>query len=36
MSEDQGFADLINAIVALQPAGRDVRITLSQFEKEVD
>ena len=31
-----GLTDLINAIVALQPAGRDARITLCKFEKEWD
>jgi len=33
-AEDQDFADLISAIVDLQRAGKDVRIILSQFEKE--
>lgn len=35
-AEDQHFADLISAVVALQRAGKDVRIILSQFEKEGD
>ena len=33
---DQNFADLISAVVALQHAGKDVRVILSQYEKEGD
>jgi hypothetical protein len=33
---DQDFADLISAVVALQHAGKDVRVILSQYEKEGD
>ncbi len=35
-ADDQDFADLISAVVELQQAGKDVRIILSQFEKEGD